>query len=220
MSKNIFRFIKEECLMRKVKKCFKALRLPGSLLALVLASSMLFNVFAVTVQQPLNANSAEQTEVKASSDEAAQKNNVAIDSNSEKEDLEPVGAEAGTRYKVTFTAGYDTTAQDAEYAQSITFSGVTYDSETSDTPVTDYTAQVPLEGANIIRWVDKSEPVHSYNLKSNSKVKVTDFNAYVYSGTSKSGRLDSKYITDYSSSYFGNLSHTPATNIPFSTTRI
>lgn len=185
---------------------------------------MLFNVCAVTVQQPSNAEkaqaSAEQTEAKASNDEAGQKNNSALAPSSEKEDLEPVGAEAGTRYKMTFTVGYDGTAKDAEYAQSITFPGVTYDSETSDTPATDYTVQIPAGGANIIRWVDKAEATHNYNLKSNSKVKVTNFNAYVYSGTNKVSRLDSKYITNYSSSYFAILAHTPAANIEYKNTEL
>ena len=38
--------------MKQIKRRLRALRLPGSLLALLLASSMLFNAFAVTVEQP------------------------------------------------------------------------------------------------------------------------------------------------------------------------
>ena len=116
--------------MKQIKRRLRALRLPGSLLALLLASSMLFNAFAVTVEQPSARGSgelpAEQTENKSTDDEAEPKNNAGF--SSQKEALESVDAEEGTRYKVTFTADYDSTAQDPAYAQSITFYGVTDDS--------------------------------------------------------------------------------------------
>ncbi len=90
--------------MKQIKRRLRALRLPGSLLALLLASSMLFNAFAVTVEQPSARGSgelpAEQTEDKSSDDEAEPKNNAGF--SSQKEALESVGAEEGTRYKVTY----------------------------------------------------------------------------------------------------------------------
>ena len=201
--------------MKQIKRRLRALRLPGSLLALLLASSMLFNAFAVTVEQPSARGSgelpAEQTEDKSSDDEAEPKNNAGF--SSQKEALESVGAEEGTRYKVTFTADYDSTAQDPAYAQSITFYGVTYDSETGDTPVTDYTEQVT--GGNIVRWVDKAEPVHNYNLKSSGKTKIAAFNAYVYSGTYKQSRLYSSYITEYGSNYIAGFARSNAAVIEY-----
>ncbi len=90
---------------------------------------------------------------------------------------------------------------------------MTYDSETGDTPVTDYTEQVT--GGNIVRWVDKAEPVHNYNLKSSGKTKIAAFNAYVYSGTYKQSRLYSSYITEYGSNYIAGFARSNAAVIEY-----